>query len=129
MDRFRGGRSRARDHHFGHSVESRRVRAGTVGVEIQGTCSSREFPVCQILQSALALLLHSRANLMLRVIRFDLVRHVAERHNESIWTCLCQILGVHNDESDAVAKQTATLPQFAPVFLLRPVGGLLGHDQ
>ena len=64
------------------------------------------------LQSARALLLHcasSRANCLLRVIRPDLVRHFAERHDESIWTCLCQILGVHNDESDAVA-QTATLP-------------------
>ena len=65
------------------------------------------------LLSAWALLLHcasSRANYLLRVIRPDLVRHFAERHDESIWTCLCQILGVHNDESDAVAKQTATLP-------------------
>ena len=44
------------------------------------------------------------------MIRLDLVRHFAERHDESIWTCLCQILGVHNDESDAIAKQTATLP-------------------
>ena len=37
VDRFRGAGSRARDHHLGHSVGSRRVRAGTVGVEIQGT--------------------------------------------------------------------------------------------
>ena len=65
------------------------------------------------LQSAWALLLHcasSRAHYLLRVIRPDLVRHFAERHDESIRTCVCQILGVHNDESDAVAKQSATLP-------------------
>ena len=37
MDRFSGAGSRARDHHLGHSVGSRRVRANTVGGEIQGT--------------------------------------------------------------------------------------------
>ena len=46
----------------------------------------------------------------LKVIRPDLVRHSSEEsHDESIWTCLCQILRVHNDESDAVAEQTATI--------------------
>ena len=50
------------------------------------------------------------------MIRPDLVKHFAERHDESISTYLCQILGVHNDQSDAVAKQTATLP--------RSMGGL-----
>ena len=64
-------------------------------------------------QSAWALLLHcasARANYLLRVVRPDLVRQFAARHDESIWTCLCQILGVPSDECDITARHTATLP-------------------
>ena len=92
---------------------------------------------------AWAFLLHcasSRANYLLRVIRPDLVRHFAERHDESIWTCLCQILGVHNDESDAVAKQGhppfvngrfgfAQCSSHQCSCSLGQLGGLFGHDQ
>ena len=91
------------------------------------------------LQSAWALLLNcacSSVTHLLRVIRLDLVRHFAERHDESIWTCRCQILGMHNDESDGVPKQTAPslfrlefwicAVEFAPVFLLTgPVGEIV----
>ena len=43
MDRFRGASSRARDHHLGQSVGSRRVRAQTVGVA-QRRCEAHGLP-------------------------------------------------------------------------------------
>ena len=44
-----------------------------------------------------ALLLHcasARANYFFRVVRPELVRGFAERHDSSLWTCMCEILRV-----------------------------------
>ena len=53
-------------------------------------------PAVRDVQSAWALLLHcagARANYLLRIVRPDLVRSFAERHDRGLWQCLARILG------------------------------------
>ena len=69
-------------------------------------------PAVQDVQSAWALLLHcagSRANYLLRVVRPDLVRSFAERHNRGLWQCLARILG-RSSEWDITTQEVASLP-------------------
>ena len=63
------------------------------------------------LQSAWVLLLHcasARANYLLRVVRPDLVRGFAERHDEGLWRCLCRLLGT--DVQNARSQEVASVP-------------------
>ena len=69
-------------------------------------------PAVQDVQSAWALLLYcagSRANCLLRVVRLDLVRSFAERHNRGLWQCLARILG-RSSEWDITTQEVASLP-------------------
>ena len=47
---------------------------------------------------------------LLRVVRPELVRDFAERHDSSPWTCMCEILRVDPSECSARARNSATLP-------------------
>ena len=70
-------------------------------------------PRVEDVQSAWALLLHcasARANHLLRVVRPELVRDFAARHDSSLWTCMCEILRVDFGECSANARNSATLP-------------------
>ena len=52
----------------------------------------------------------ARANYLLRVVRPELVRDFAERHDSSLWTCMCEILRVDPGKCSANARNSATLP-------------------
>ena len=72
-------------------------------------------------QSAWSLLLHcasARANHILRVVRPDLVRAFAAQHDQGIWRCCCEILGVSSVEVSAITRDAASLPL--------ALGGLVG---
>ena len=69
-------------------------------------------PKVEDVQSAWALLLHcasARANYLLRVVRPELVRDFAARHDSSLWTCMCEILRVDFGECSANARNSATV--------------------
>ena len=69
-------------------------------------------PAVQDVQSAWALLLRcavSRANYLQRVVRPDLVRSFAERHNRGLWQCLARIPG-RSSEWDITTQEVASLP-------------------
>ena len=69
-------------------------------------------PAVQDVQSAWSLLLHcagSRANYLLSVVRPDLVRSFAERHNGGLWQRLARILG-RSSEWDITTQEVASLP-------------------
>ena len=70
-------------------------------------------PRVEDVQRAWALLLHcasGRANYLLRVVRPELVRDFAERHDSSLWTCMCEILRVDRGECSANARNSSTFP-------------------
>ena len=61
----------------------------------------------QDVQSAWALLLQSegsRANYLLRVVRPDLVRSFAERHNRGLWQCLARPVHDLDDQEPGVVR-------------------------
>ena len=62
----------------------------------------------------------ARANYLLRVVRPGLVREFAERHDSSLWTCMCEILRVDPGECSANALRWEVLVsevRFAQVVL------------
>ena len=69
-------------------------------------------PTVLDLQSAWALLLHclsARANCLLRVVKPAATKVFAQRHNEGLWKCLCNLLQVGPVQS-AEAKPAASMP-------------------
>ena len=70
-------------------------------------------PLLPDVQSAWMLLLHcvsARANYHLRVIRPELALQFATTHDQHLWGCLCQILGISTSAAHATTKASATLP-------------------
>ena len=70
-------------------------------------------PLLPDVQSAWMMLLHcasARANYHLRVIRPELALQFATTHDQHLWGCLCQILGMSTSAAHATAKASATLP-------------------
>ena len=70
-------------------------------------------PAVQDVQSAWLILIHcaaARANYLLRVVRPALVRRFAENHDAGLWRCLCQILHIPEDQCEATARTTSTMP-------------------
>ena len=92
-------------------------------------------PALPDLQSTWALLVHcaaSRANYFLRVVPF------ASAHDRSLWTCLCNMMGIAEDTCEASPRSrfVATCPWWArsqkcpenpPFCLLGKLGGLAEH--
>ena len=65
------------------------------------------------LQSSWLLLLHcasARANYYLRVVPPVLAEEFAREHDQSLWRCLCRILGIGEGECQDSARSAATLP-------------------
>ena len=52
----------------------------------------------------------ARATCLLRVVRPDLVRSFAERHNRGLWQCLARILGLSCSKWDTTTQDVASLP-------------------
>ena len=70
-------------------------------------------PALPDLQSAWALLVHcaaSRANYFLRVVPPELGEEFASAHDRSLWTCLCNMMGIAEDACEATAREAASLP-------------------
>ena len=109
MGRFRALHGPARSDNLGNtSGPSRFVR------KIQDHRILLErIPAVTDVQSAWSLLLHcasARANYILRVARPDLVREIAAEHDQGIWQCCYEILGVSSGDVSAITRDTATLP-------------------
>ena len=67
------------------------------------------------LQAAWLILLHcasARANYLLRVVDPEQVQQFAQMHDQRLWQCLCQLLGITVDLCDDVARSAATLLSF-----------------
>ena len=70
-------------------------------------------PLLPDVQSAWMMLSHcasAGANCHLRVIRPELALQFATTHDQHLWGCLCQILGISTSAAHATAKASATLP-------------------
>ena len=71
----------------------------------------RRIPVIQDVQSAWLLLLYCaapRANFWLRTVQPELTASFAKRHDQDLWTCLCDILQIDGARSTVVSS--ASLP-------------------
>ena len=72
----------------------------------------QRIPAVPDVQSAWSLLLQcasSRANYLMRVIRPELVKSFAERHNVGLWKCLADILHLSGNW-DVTTKEVASMP-------------------
>ena len=67
-------------------------------------------PALPDLQSAWALLVHCAANYFLRVVPPELGEDFASAHDRSLWTCLCNMMGIAEDACEATAREAASLP-------------------
>ena len=73
----------------------------------------RRIPFVPDLQAAWLILLHcasARANYLLRVVDPEQVQLFAQMHDQRLWQCLCQLLGIAVDLCDDAARSAATLP-------------------
>ena len=73
----------------------------------------RRIPLVPDLQAAWLILLHcasARANYLLRVVDPEQVQQFAQMHDQRLWQCLCQLLGIAPDLCDDVARSSTTLP-------------------
>ena len=73
----------------------------------------QRIPTVQDTQAAWMLLLFcasARANYVTRVVAPALAREYAQAHDEALWQCLCQILGVHEEEASQEWRSIAQLP-------------------
>ena len=73
----------------------------------------RRIPLVPDLQSAWLILMHcasARTNYLLRVVDPVQVQQFAQAHDERLWQCLCQLLGITVDLCDDAARSAASLP-------------------
>ena len=81
-------------------------------------------PAIPDLQSSWALLLHcaaARSNYLLRVVKPEATRLYAQRHNDGLWKCLCEMLHMDPDSS-ADLRETASMPLCPGGMGLRDAG-------
>ena len=89
------------------SQPSSRTRSTKQGALIQ------RIPLVPDLQSAWLILMHcasARANYLLRVIDPQQMQQFAQMHDQRLWHCLCELLGIAPDLCDDAARSSATLP-------------------
>ena len=106
----------ARDQSSRHPFGAFCIRGGTFQQEgrrtsiASGTDSSSSCFYCAA----------TRANYLLRVVKPEATTSHAQRHNASLWKCLCEILHVDLDLS-ADLRETVSLPLFLGGMGLRDV--------
>ena len=98
----------------------------------------RRIPLVPDLQAAWLILLHcasARANYLLRVVDPEQVQQFAQMHNQRLWQCLCQLLGLAPDLCDDAARSFSWRTGFEKCIqdqdgrVLGELGRWFAHDQ